>query len=178
MMEIIGNRLSDRTRLMRTPVNNPRGRLHLASWSASVSERAEARRAADQGAPETRITIRSNEDIVEARQNGTVLVRKMGFSNSRIALVTTVISELGRNILLYAKAGELVLSRLNGGTELSVTALDHGPGIGNLPEVLAGGYSTSGGLGLGLSGLRLIVDGFDIKTKLGRGTQVNVSICA
>jgi len=178
MMEIIGTRLFDRAGLMRTPVTNPRGRLHLASWSASVSARTEARRAEEKVFPETRITISSNEDIVEARQNGTMLVKKMGFSNSRIALVTTVISELGRNILLYARTGEIVLSRLKGDDELNVTALDHGPGIGDLPVVLAGGYSTSGGLGFGLSGLRSIVDGFDIKTQPGKGTQIMVSIHA
>ncbi len=115
---------------------------------------------------------------MEARRNGTALVQKMGFSNSRITLVNTVISELARNILLYARAGEIVLSRLKGGAELNVTALDHGPGIENLPVVLAGGYSTSGGLGLGLSGLRLIVNEFDIKTQPGIGTQVNISIRA
>lgn len=177
-MQSLGTRSTDRARLQKAPATHPRGHLHLAFWSASVSARMAARIAAESDVPETRITIRSNEDIVEARRNGTMLVKNMGFTNSRIALVTTVISELGRNILLYAKVGEIVLSRLNGGTELNVTALDRGPGIGNLPGVLAGGYSTSGGLGLGLSGLRLIVDGFDIKTQLGRGTQINVSIHA
>lgn len=126
--------------------------------------------------PETRISIRSNEDIVEARRTGRMLVQKMGFSGSRITLVTTVLSELARNILLYGKGGEIVLSQLNGSDQLNVTALDQGPGIDNLPEVLAGGYSTSGGLGLGLSGLRRIVDEFEIRTQPGKGTEVFVGI--
>jgi len=137
-----------------------------------------ARHSPERLVPETRITISSNADIREARQTGSMLVQKMGFSGSRITLVTTVISELARNILLYARGGEIVLSRLNGGAQLNVTALDQGPGIENLPVVLAGGYSTSGGLGLGLCGLRLIVDEFDIRTQVGRGTQVFVSIHA
>jgi serine/threonine-protein kinase RsbT len=126
--------------------------------------------------PETRISIRSNEDIVEARRTGRMLVQKMGFSGSRITLVTTVLSELARNILLYGRGGEIVLSPLNGSAQLNVTALDQGPGIENLPEVLAGGYSTSGGLGLGLRGLQRIVDEFEIKTQPGKGTEVFVSI--
>lgn len=126
--------------------------------------------------PETRISIRSNEDIVEARRTGRVLGQEMGFSGSRITLVTTVLSELARNILLYGRGGEIVLSQLDGNAQLNVTALDQGPGIENLPEVLAGGYSTSGGLGLGLCGLQRIVDEFEIRTQLGRGTEVIVSI--
>lgn len=126
--------------------------------------------------PETRISIRSNEDIVEARRTGRELVQEMGFSGSRITLVTTVLSELARNILLYGRGGEIVLSQLNGSAQLNVTALDQGPGIENLPEVLAGGYSTSGGLGLGLCGLRRIVDEFEIRTQPGKGTEVFVSI--
>jgi serine/threonine-protein kinase RsbT len=125
---------------------------------------------------ETRITIRSNEDIVEARRTGSMLVQKMGYSGSRITLVTTVLSELARNILLYARGGEIVLSQMNGNGQLNVTALDQGPGIDNLPQVLAGGYSTSGGLGLGLSGLQRIVDEFEVRTQPGKGTEVFVSI--
>lgn len=177
-MEARAATFTDRARFTRTPVNDFRGRLCLASRAAGVSARTEARLTAEKLVPETRITIRSNEDLVEARQNGTLLVQKMGFSSSRITLVNTVISELGRNILLYARTGEIVLKRLKGGAELNVMALDHGPGIENLPVVLAGGHSTSGGLGLGLSGLRRIVDEFDIQTQLGKGTQVFVSIYA
>lgn len=132
--------------------------------------------AQERALPETRIRIRSTEDIVEARRTGRMLVQKMGFSGSRITLVITVLSELARNILLYGRGGEIVLSQLNGSAQLNVTALDQGPGIENLPEVLAGGYSTSGGLGLGLCGLKRIVDNFEIKTQLGQGTEVFVSI--
>jgi len=134
------------------------------------------RLAEDRAVQETRIGIRSNEDIVKARRTGRMLVQKMGFSGSRITLVTTVLSELARNILLYGRGGEIVLSQLNGSAQLNVTALDQGPGIENLPQVLAGGYSTSGGLGLGLCGLQRIVDEFEIRTQLGKGTEVFVGI--
>lgn len=130
----------------------------------------------ERAAAETRITIRSNEDVLKARRMGSMLVQKMGFSGSRITLVTTVLSELARNILLYGRGGEIVLSQLNGSARLNVTALDRGPGIENLPQVLAGGYSTSGGLGLGLCGLKRIADEFEIRTQPGQGTEVFVSI--
>lgn len=187
MMEITEKRLMDRARLVPAPLTDARGRMRLATWSANVSARTEARIASQRvnlgvspggAGPETWITIKSNEDIVKARRTGSLLVQKMGFSGSRVTLVTTVIAELARNILLYARAGEIVLSQLDDNAQLNVKALDRGPGIENLPEVLSGGYSTSGGLGLGLSGLRRIVDEFEIKSQPGKGTQVFVSIHA
>lgn len=156
----------------------PRGLRRPVSRPMRINARSVARPIAESAAAETWINIGSNEDIVEARRSGSLLVQEMGFSGSRITLVTTVISELARNILLYARAGEIVLSRLDGSAQLNVRASDRGPGIDNLPMVLSGGYSTSGGLGLGLSGLRRIVDEFDIKTQVGKGTEVSVSIRA
>lgn len=183
MMETIGTRsigarLFGNGRPPEIMATYPRGGMRHAAWSANVIARTASRLAAERVDPETRITINTNEDIVKARRTGSLLVQKMGFSGSRVTLVTTVISELARNILLYAKAGEIVLSRLDDGAQLNVAALDRGPGIENLPVVLSGGYSTSGGLGLGLSGLRRIADEFEIKTQLGKGTQVFVGIHA
>jgi serine/threonine-protein kinase RsbT len=175
-MESIGTRLVGKAWPSGLLASYPRSGLRQESWSATA--RPASWVAAERGLPETRINISSNEDIVEARRTGSLLVMNMGFSGSRVTLVTTVISELAWNILLYASTGEIVLSRLNGGAQLNVTALDQGPGIENLPMVLAGGYSTSGGLGLGLCGLRRIVDEFEIKTHPGKGTQVFVGIHA
>ncbi len=149
---------------------------NIGTQNIGTRSTSNVRLAEEMTGPETRITIRSNEDIVKARQTGSMLVRKMGFSGSRITLVTTVLSELARNILLYGWGGEIVLSQLKGSAQLNVTALDQGPGIENLPEVLAGGYSTSGGLGLGLCGLQRIVDEFEIRTRPGKGTEVFVGI--
>ena len=174
----IGTRLTGNVRPQGKMAAHPRGGFRPAAWSGSAIARTASRLAAERVDPETRIAISNNEDIVEARRTGSLLVQKMGFSGSRETLVTTVISELARNILLYARDGEIVLSRLDDGARLNVTALDRGPGIENLPVVLSGGFSTSGGLGLGLCGLRRIVDEFEIKSQVGKGTQVFVSIHA
>ena len=89
-------------------------------------------------------------------------------------LVATAISELARNIVLYAKTGEIVLSRVSTDQHvgLIITAADKGPGIANIQHALMSGYSSSGGLGLGLPGVRQMVDEFDIKSRPGEGTQV------
>jgi len=176
-MENIGTRVIGKARFPGAPATDSRGRIHQASWSANASARKEARIAAERTVLETRIPISTSQDIIKARQTGSMLVRSMGFSGSRITLVNTVISELAQNILLYAKAGEIVLSQLDS-AQLNVMAFDRGPGIENLPVVLSGGFSSSGGLGLGLSGLRGIVDEFEIKTQPGKGTQVFVGIHA
>lgn len=128
----------------------------------------------------TRTRIRRTEDIVTARQKGRWLAQAMGYSGSRITLVTTAISELARNILLYARSGELLISPVNddGLQAIEITAFDEGPGIENLPSVLAGGVSTSGGLGLGLIGLQRAMDAFEIKSRPGEGTLVVVRIFA
>lgn len=123
---------------------------------------------------EAKVTIKAVEDIVEARQKGRALAQELGFSMTQSTLVATAISELARNIVLYAKTGEIVLSRVS--TEhdvgLIIHATDKGPGIANIQHALMSGYSSSGGLGLGLPGVRQMVDEFDIKSRPGEGTQV------
>jgi serine/threonine-protein kinase RsbT len=123
---------------------------------------------------EARITIKAVEDIVEARQKGRALAQELGFSMTQSTLVATAISELARNIVLYAKTGEIVLSRVSTDQHvgLIITAADKGPGIANIQHALMSGYSSSGGLGLGLPGVRQMVDEFDIKSRPGEGTQV------
>jgi serine/threonine-protein kinase RsbT len=109
-----------------------------------------------------------------------LLVQSLQFSGSRMALVITAISELARNMILYANCGEIALSQVeyDSRNAVVVTAEDSGPGIVDLQSVLSGGYSTSGGQGLGLSGLRHIVDKFQIKSQPGAGTQVVVTIAS
>jgi serine/threonine-protein kinase RsbT len=122
-----------------------------------------------------RVSIKGVEDIVEARQKGRALAQELGFSMTQSTLVATAISELARNIVLYAnKQGEIVLSRVSTESHvgLIITATDKGPGIANIQHALMSGYSSSGGLGLGLPGVRQMVDEFDIKSRPGEGTQV------
>ena len=124
---------------------------------------------------ETRVAIDSDHDIVTARQRGRALAEQIGFSNSNLTLIATAISELARNILLYAKNGEVRLGIVeeNGRQGLAVVASDHGPGIADVGRAMEVGYSTSGSLGLGLPGVRRLMDDFEIVSKMGRGTTVS-----
>lgn len=123
---------------------------------------------------EIRVSIESAEDIVTARQEGRALVQNLGFSTTQATLVATVISELARNIVLYAGTGEVILSKARNRQQIGImiVARDEGPGIVDLKHALMSGYSTSGGLGLGLPGVKQIMDSFDIKSEPGRGTIV------
>src|SRR5213594_3182348 len=89
-------------------------------------------------------------------------------------LIATAISELSRNIVLYAKRGEIVVAAVENGSRrgVVVVARDDGPGISDVRRATAGGYSTSGGLGLGLAGVRRLMDEFDIVSDAGIGTTV------
>jgi serine/threonine-protein kinase RsbT len=123
---------------------------------------------------ETRISIASDLDILTARSRGRMLAQQMGFSSGNLTLIATAISELARNILLYARRGELFLEGFseNGREGIVVVATDEGPGIPDVGKALEVGYSTSGSLGLGLPGVRRLMDEFEIVSQLGKGTTV------
>jgi serine/threonine-protein kinase RsbT len=123
---------------------------------------------------ETRVPIRSDLDILTARQRGRAMAAEVGFSSSNLTLIATAISELARNILLYARRGEIVLSRLeeNGRPGIAVKAEDDGPGIPDVNLAMRSGYSTSGSLGLGLPGVQRLMDEFVIVSELRKGTIV------
>lgn len=125
---------------------------------------------------ETRVEVRTDADIVTARMHGRELAVQLGFPSGPATLVATAISELARNILLYALRGEITLTPLRASSRrgLMVVARDEGPGIPDIERALQDGYSTSGRLGLGLPGVRRLVDEFSIDTQPGRGTTVVV----
>ena len=125
---------------------------------------------------ETRVDVRTDADIVTARMHGREMAVQLGFPSGPATLVATAISELARNILLYARGGEITLTPLRNSTRrgVMVMASDEGPGIPDVERALQDGYSTSGRLGLGLPGVRRLVDEFTIDTRLGRGTTVVV----
>ena len=125
---------------------------------------------------EVRVTVGADVDIVAARQKGRTLAAQCGLSSTDLAVVATAISELARNIVRYAVRGEIVLRRVENGTKrgIEVVATDDGPGISDVPLAMQDGYSTSGGLGLGLPGVRRLMDEFDIVSRFGKGTTVTV----
>jgi serine/threonine-protein kinase RsbT len=127
---------------------------------------------------ETRVAVLTDSDIVTARLHGREMAVTLGFPSGPATLIATAISELARNILLYARRGDITLTPLRTVSRrgLMVMARDSGPGIPDVEKALQDGYSTSGRLGLGLPGVRRLMDEFSIDTKAGRGTTVVVKI--
>ena len=130
----------------------------------------------DLGVPATQ-AIRSDEDVVRVRQ----LVRTTAVA-VRLSLVdqtklVTAASELARNTLIYGGGGSAEVSTVSDGRRRGVRIVfaDEGPGIPDLDLALTDGYTTGGGLGLGLSGARRLVDDFDIQTAVGEGTRITVT---
>ena len=122
------------------------------------------------------VAIRSDGDIVTARQQGRSLAAAIGFTATDATLIATAISELARNIVMYAGQGEVITRsvEISHRKSIVIVARDNGPGIRSIEDVLRDGYSTSGGLGLGLPGVRRLMDEFAIESELGQGTMVTV----
>ena len=125
---------------------------------------------------ETRVPIGSALDIVTARQMGRSMANELGFDGAEVTLIAAAISEVSRNIVEYAKRGEIILQTMNNGSRrgLSVVARDRGPGIPDVAKAMQYGYSTRRGLGVGLPGAKLLMDDFDIVSKVGVGTTITM----
>ncbi len=122
------------------------------------------------------VPVSSEIDIVTARQKGRELAARLGFSNTDLTLIATAISEVTRNIVEYAKRGELCLNIVQQGNNrgIAVIASDKGPGIPNIKLAMQDGYSTGKSLGLGLPGAKRLMDEFEIVSEVGKGTKVTM----
>jgi anti-sigma regulatory factor (Ser/Thr protein kinase) len=122
------------------------------------------------------VEIRSDSDLVTARAQARRLAETLGFSRTDATLIATAVSEIARNIIVHAGAGELRMTPLYGDSKhgLRVVASDHGPGMRDADAALEDGFAGRGGLGLGLPGVRRLVDEFSIETELGEGTTVTL----
>ncbi len=127
-------------------------------------------------ADEIRIPIKSDVDVVEARRKGREVALSLGFTSSDQVLIATSISELARNIATYATTGEIIIRTAisRGRQGLEVIARDRGPGIEDTFLALKEGYSTSRSMGMGLPGVKRIMDEFEIVSEVGKGTTVTV----
>lgn len=125
-----------------------------------------------------RIAIHDTLDMVVARENGRCLALDASCSKTQLLLVQTIISELSRNIILHAGSGEIHLSRSDQGKLrcLCITAIDAGPGIPDIEAAMTCGFSTSGGLGLGLPGIRQMSNEFEITSEPGTGTKITATV--
>jgi serine/threonine-protein kinase RsbT len=125
---------------------------------------------------ELRCLIAADTDVVQARQAGRELAAELGFSAGDQTVIAAAISEIARNILMYAKRGEVRFTTVVDGTRpgLIVVAEDDGPGIRDVSRAMQDGYSTSGGLGLGLPGARRLMDEFEVVSAPGHGTRITM----
>jgi serine/threonine-protein kinase RsbT len=123
------------------------------------------------------LPIRSQEDIVRVRQATREHAVAHGFSLVDQTKLVTAASELARNTLDYGNGGEVEIERLIDGMRkgLRLTFSDQGPGIEDLEKALTDGYSTGGGLGLGLSGARRLSSEFTIDSAPGKGTRIMIA---
>jgi anti-sigma regulatory factor (Ser/Thr protein kinase) len=120
--------------------------------------------------------IRSDPDVSHAVITASDFARRLDFSELDSRSIGTVVSELATNIIKYATDGRVVIEEVDSGGRhgIQVTVSDRGPGIANIREALQDHFSSSGTLGLGLPGVRRMVDDFDIQSEVGRGTTVVV----
>lgn len=124
--------------------------------------------------PETTLSLRGETDVILVLEKAKSMAQLMGLSISDRTRVGTALSELARNALRYAGGGTVRLSVVDQANRrgLQVIVEDRGPGIANLESILAGGYKSRTGLGLGLRGSKRLMDSFDVSSRAGGGTRV------
>ena len=153
------------------------GHLLDCTWCARHSEPLLDRGRSASVAGEVRIPIRSDADVVTARKQGRELAAQAGFSATELTIIATAISEIARNIVMFAERGEITVSLVgeNSRQGVTVVARDAGPGIPDLERALQDGYSGYGGMGLGLPGSRRLMDEFEVTSEVDRGTTVTMT---
>jgi len=122
------------------------------------------------------VQIRSDNDIVATRRTVRAVAQSLGFGITDVTRIVTATSELARNVVLYAGSGVMRWRELgmNGRVGVELTLEDNGPGIADIEQVMQEGYTTSGGLGLGLPGTKRLMDEFEIASEIGKGTRITV----
>ena len=123
------------------------------------------------------LEIRSSADVVAVRQATRALAERVGFSLVDQTKLVTAASELARNTIDYGGGGSVRLELVENGVRRGVrlTFEDQGPGIPDITMALKDGYTTGGGLGLGLGGARRLVNDFNIESSPGAGTRVMIA---
>lgn len=146
-------------------------------FCASISEPLFDRRAKAAASQEVRVVVQADGDVVIARQRGRDLAVEAGFSPTEATVIATAISEIARNIVKFARRGVVTATILteDDASGLMVVAQDVGPGIADIDLALEDGFTTYGGLGLGLPGSRRLMDDFEISSEVGRGTTVTMT---
>ncbi|HWQ20957.1 MAG TPA: anti-sigma regulatory factor [Methanotrichaceae archaeon] len=122
------------------------------------------------------VKIQAEGDIVMVRKTVRNVTTQMGFGITDVTRVVTAASELARNIFRYAGSGAMEWQILNikGKAGIELSFIDLGPGIPDISLAMQEGYTTSGGLGMGLPGSKRLVDELDVQSELGKGTIVTI----
>lgn len=123
---------------------------------------------------QTEMPIRTEGDIVLVRRTTREAATRAGFGPTDVTRIVTASSELARNIFKYAGQGRMRWQTIAQGERkgIQLEFRDEGPGISDVQLAMQEGYSTSGGLGMGLPGAKRLVDELEISSAAGRGTVV------
>lgn len=121
-------------------------------------------------------SIECEGDIIVVRRRVRDIAELRKFDSFATAAITTASSELARNALVHGGKGVALIEEVTDGSRLGIRIVfeDEGPGIEDIPRVLAGGYTTARSMGLGLSGSKRLVDEFALESTPGSGTKVTV----
>ena len=123
---------------------------------------------------ELRRTIRSEIDVRQIVLESIGFAQEAGFGEAPSRMIATAVSELVRNILKYAGSGECRLRQIQGpgSTGIEIEVSDHGPGIADPEEAMNDHFSSGGTLGMGLPGVKRMMDEFSLESATGQGTRV------
>lgn len=123
------------------------------------------------------LRIDCEDDIIRVRRRVRDIAELRKFDSFATAAITTATSELARNALVHGGKGTATIQEVSDGLRFGIRILfeDQGPGISDIPRAIAGGYTTSRSMGLGLSGSRRLVDDFELESTAASGTRVTVT---
>jgi anti-sigma regulatory factor (Ser/Thr protein kinase) len=129
-----------------------------------------------EGENEITIGIQHDADVVRARKSARELATRLDFSRTDLTLIATAVSEIARNIVRFAAKGQVHIELVDQPRPgIRIVARDTGPGIPDIDQALADGYSTYNGLGLGLPGARRLMDEFTLTSEINVGTTVTMT---
>ena len=123
------------------------------------------------------LPVRSEMDVVQVRTITRQWSAELGFSLVEQTKMVTAASEIARNTLLHGKGGDVTVEILNDGLKkgLRMAFADQGPGIADITLAMRDGYTTGGGLGMGLPGTKRLVSEFQVDSEPGKGTRVTIT---
>jgi serine/threonine-protein kinase RsbT len=121
-----------------------------------------------------RIAVVHESDVTHALLEAHMAAKATGFSEVDMQMIATAVSELARNIIKYADRGEIIIDQIEEEYRvgIEIIARDKGPGISDIEQAVSDNYSSSGTLGLGLPGVKRMMDQFEVQSKVGQGTTV------